>query len=278
MGARSLDMNTYRLLIHPPASGPWNMAVDETILESIGLGESLPTIRLYSWDPPCLSLGYSQSIHDVDLDRLAEKGWGLVRRLTGGRAILHADELTYSVIAPHEDSLVAGTLLESYQRISKGLLRSLNLLGIYGEINQDQPVISSSRSGPVCFEVPSAFEITFHGKKLIGSAQARRKQGVLQHGSLPLNGDLGRIIEVLAFADDNTRSESLERLMDHATTVEKITGSCLDWESAARTLQEAFQSELDLDLLTGELSLREKEIISELMQVKYSNPEWNERK
>ena len=270
-------MNTYRLLVHPPASGIWNMAVDEAILESIGLGESLPTIRLYSWDPPCLSLGYSQSIHDVDLGRLAEKGWGLVRRLTGGRAILHADELTYSVIATHENYLVAGTLLESYQRIAKGLLRSLNILGISGEINQDQPVINSSRSGPVCFEVPSAFEITFHGKKLIGSAQARRKQGVLQHGSLPLNGDLGRIIEVLAFADDNSRSESLARLMNHATNVEMITGSSLDLESAGMAFQEAFQSDLDLDLLPGELSIKEKEKISELMRVKYSNSEWTER-
>ena len=73
------------------------MAVDEAILDSIGLGESLPTVRLYAWDPPCLSLGYSQSIHDVDQGRLSEKGWGLVRRMTGGKAILHADELTYSL-------------------------------------------------------------------------------------------------------------------------------------------------------------------------------------
>ena len=91
------------------------------------------------------------------------------------------------------------------------------------------------------------------------------------------SGDLGRIINVLTFADDDTRSGSLEKLMDHATNVETITGSCLDWESAAMAFQEAFQSELKLDLLSGELTSKEKEKISELIRTKYSNPEWTER-
>ncbi|MFC2064916.1 biotin/lipoate A/B protein ligase family protein [Chloroflexota bacterium] len=270
-------MKTFRLLVHPPASGPWNMAVDEAILDSIGLGESLPTVRLYAWDPPCLSLGYSQSIHDVDQDRLSEKGWGLVRRMTGGRAILHADELTYSLIAPHNNSLVAGSLLESYHKIARGLLKALHFLGISGEINQDSQNMDSNHSGPVCFEVPSPYEITYQGKKLIGSAQARRKQGILQHGSLPLFGDLGRIIEVLAFVNERIRRETLKRLMDHATNVEMITGSCLDWELAAGAFQKSFQTEMDLDLLPGKLTSKEKEIIPELIRTKYSNPDWTDR-
>jgi lipoate-protein ligase A len=92
--------DSWRLLVTPPARGAWNMAVDEAILEAVGRGASLPTLRLYAWEPACLSLGYAQPIGDVDQPRLRARGWDLVRRPTGGRAVLHTDELTYSVIAP----------------------------------------------------------------------------------------------------------------------------------------------------------------------------------
>jgi len=270
-------MNDYRLIISPPATGSWNMAADEAILDSIGMNESLPTIRLFAWDPPCLSLGYAQSINDVDKAALAENGWGLVRRMTGGRAILHADELTYSIIAPHDEPLVTGNLLESYQRIARGLLRTLELMGIKGEINKAPVNVNSYTPGQVCFVVPSAFEITFRGKKLIGSAQARRKHGVLQHGSLPMGGDLGRIIKVLSFTDGSDRNKSLGKLMDHATNLEMITGLRLSWETAATAFIEAFKSELGLKLTPGELSLKESEKIVKLMRSKYSLSSWTER-
>ncbi len=100
-------------------TGAWNMAVDELILEHIGRGASLPTLRLYSWQPPCLSLGHAQPFADVDVHRLEERGWEVVRRPTGGRAILHTDELTYSVIAPTDEPRVAGSILESYNRLAQ---------------------------------------------------------------------------------------------------------------------------------------------------------------
>ncbi|MFN2215474.1 MAG: biotin/lipoate A/B protein ligase family protein [Anaerolineales bacterium] len=270
-------MNEFRLLVQKPAAGDWNMAADEAILESIGLKESPPTIRLYAWEPPCLSLGYAQSIGDVDKSALADCGWGLVRRMTGGRAILHADELTYSVIAPYEEPLVSGTLLEGYNRIAGGLLKTMKLLGVTGEINEKNINPAANQPGPVCFEVPSAFEITVGGKKVIGSAQARRKQGVLQHGSLPLYGDLGRIINVLHFSNDETRSESLRKLLEHAANLEMITGSRLDWQTAANAFIDGFQSALDLMLIYGDLSSREEERILVLMHEKYSHLDWTER-
>jgi lipoate-protein ligase A len=106
--------DTWRCLFTPPARGAWNMAVDEAILETAGRGESLPTLRLYAWEPACLSLGYAQSCQDVDRARLQERGWEVVRRATGGRAILHVDELTYSVTAPPNEPrvLCSGELLQ----------------------------------------------------------------------------------------------------------------------------------------------------------------------
>ncbi len=105
-------MDTWRLLVTPPARGAWNMALDDAFWNTLDEAISLPTLRLYAWDPPCLSLGHAQPFADVDRTRLQERGWEVVRRLTGGRAILHTDEITYSVIAPNDEPRVAGTVLE----------------------------------------------------------------------------------------------------------------------------------------------------------------------
>src|SRR4030065_446734 len=108
----------WRLIQTIPAPGAWNMAVDEAILVAAGSGAVPPTLRLYAWDPPCLSLGYAQPYADVDVPRLFERGWQVVRRPTGGRAILHTDELTYSVCGPGSEPRPAGSGLESYPKLS----------------------------------------------------------------------------------------------------------------------------------------------------------------
>src|SRR5512135_748694 len=203
----------WRVLITPPGHGAWNMAADESILEHIGGGDSRPTLRLYAWEPACLSLGHAQPYSDVDEQRLRERGWELVRRPTGGRAILHTDELTYSVIGPADNPQLPGSILESYNRLACALLRAVRLLGVDAQSSPLSVELGGASHGsinPVCFEVPSAYEITVAGKKLIGSAQARRKEGVLQHGSLPLTGDLRRITEALAFPDGASRTEAAQ--------------------------------------------------------------------
>ena len=178
---------TWRLIKTPPAHGTWNMAVDEAVLEAVGKGTVPPTLRLYAWEPPCLSLGYAQPVADVSLEELTSQGWEIVRRPTGGRAILHTDELTYSVIGPHDDPHLAGGILESYSNLSQALLSALHMLGIPAEAQESSSDPDASRiergveknKNPVCFEIPSNYEITANGKKLVGSAQARRKEGVL---------------------------------------------------------------------------------------------------
>jgi lipoate-protein ligase A len=95
------------------------MAVDEVLLDAVGKNQALPSLRLYSWEPPCLSIGYAQPFIDIDHKRLSDLGWDWVRRPTGGRAILHTDELTYSVVAPLTEPRVSGGVLERYQRLSK---------------------------------------------------------------------------------------------------------------------------------------------------------------
>lgn len=269
----------WRLVIDPlPARGAWNMAVDEAILESCIRGESLPTLRLYAWEPPCLSLGYAQPFHDVDMVRLQMHGWELVRRLTGGRAVLHTDELTYAVIARAEEPPVAGTVLESYQRLAQALVEALRLISLPVQVNERATPNSQNNSdktiNPVCFEVPSTYEITIGGRKLIGSAQARRRQGVLQHGSLPLKGDLTRILQVLVFPDESTRQAAANRLLTRATTVETALGRTVSWETAAQAFTLAFQSVLAMDLRPAGLTETEKSRARELVEKKYTHPAW----
>lgn len=266
----------WRLLFTPPSRGAWNMAVDESILEHIHRGESQPTLRLYAWDPPCLSLGHAQPFSDVDVERLKSHGWDVVRRVTGGRAILHTDELTYSVTGSADEPILAGSVLESYNRLAQALLFAVRELGLPVEMKEASRTESATYVNPVCFEVPSTYEITVNGKKLIGSAQARKREGVLQHGSLPLTGDLTRICQALAFKDESARENAMQRLLARATTVESV-GVETDWETAAQTVVKGFEAQLGIRFQRGELSRSESERANELVGQKYAHPSWTER-
>jgi len=271
-------MNTWRLLHTAPANGAWNMAVDESILEHIQRGEAMPTLRLYSWNPPCLSLGHAQPFADVDMERVKSYGWEVVRRLTGGRAILHTDELTYSVTGSADEPVLAGGILESYNRLAQALMFAVRELGLPVEMKEHESVgHASSVTNPVCFEVPSTYEITVNGKKLIGSAQARKKEGVLQHGSLPLTGDLTRICQALVFKDEAAREVASQRLLDRATTVESVIGVEKDWETAAQAFARGFESQLGIKFESGVLSPSEEKRAAELVNEKYANAVWTER-
>lgn len=266
----------WRLLLTPPSNGAWNMAVDESILEHVHRGECLPTLRLYAWDPPCLSLGHAQSFSDVDMERVQARGWEVVRRLTGGRAILHTDELTYSVTGSAEEPALTGGVLESYNRLAQALMFAIRELGLPVELKEHDDQPASLNLNPVCFEVPSTYEITVQGKKLIGSAQARKKEGVLQHGSLPLNGDLTRICHALKFKDDSARTTAAERLLARAATIRSL-GVETAWDAAVRAMVHGFEAQLGIQFESGTLSASESARAAELVQLKYANPEWTER-
>ncbi len=270
-------MDTWRLLLTPAARGAWNMAVDEAILEHVGRGEAAPTLRLYAWQPPCLSLGHAQAVAEVDFGRLQERGWEMVRRLTGGRAILHTDELTYSVIAPPDEPRLAGSLLQSYQRLGGALLAAVRSLGLSAEMKERALEAKKATPNPVCFEMPSSYEITVNGRKLIGSAQARRREGVLQHGSLPLTGDLTRITQVLVYTHEAERQEAAQRLQARAATLEALLGHHVSWDAVAQAFVQAFEVELNLKFAPGALSESERQRADELVREKYAHPAWNER-
>jgi lipoate-protein ligase A len=254
------------------------MAVDEAILEAVSEEQMLTTLRLYAWEPPCLSLGYAQSINDVDMPRLKERKWDIVRRPTGGRAILHTDELTYSIIGLQSDPQLSGGVLESYRNLSQALLVVLHSLGIPAHSQTiTKQTKNPSQTNPVCFEIPSNYEITVGGKKILGSAQARRGNSMLQHGTLPLYGDLSRILEVLSLPNRHDSHQARERLLARATTVEEAIGDRIDWNQVADVFIDVFSQTLKLELIPGELTPLERIKVDKLLNEKYANLSWTER-
>jgi lipoyl(octanoyl) transferase len=253
------------------------MAVDESLLDSVSSHQEPPTLRLYDWQPYALSLGLAQKVEDVDLDALKSNGWDLVRRPTGGRAILHADELTYSVTAPIENPILKGSVIESYRRISIALVAALRLIGLCTDSNKKNDEESHLSKDPVCFQFPSDYEITYESKKIVGSAQARKRGGILQHGSIPLEGDISRIINVLNYPDISERKQARIKLQNHATTIEESLGRTVSWSQMAEALAQGFEEMLNIQFIPGALSKSELESAIVIFREKYHHKEWTFR-
>lgn len=177
-------METWRLIQEDPKSGSYNMAADQVLLENV-FPTTSPVLRLYGWDSWTLSIGQNQQVEGtIDWDWCHRHGVSVVRRMTGGKAVLHGRDITYALVASNQDSRFCHGILETYRKISEGFLLFFNQLGLQPAIHETP---SRLREGsPICFSVPSVFEILIHGRKIIGSAQRQTKNGFLQHGTIPV--------------------------------------------------------------------------------------------
>jgi lipoate-protein ligase A len=269
----NLPHATWRLINTGVSDGAANMAIDEAIMQSVAENRSPPTLRFYGWDPPCVSVGYSQSVRkEIDLDRCRKRGFTWVRRPTGGRAILHIDELTYSVVAPQGEARVAGDIITSYRRLSLGLVEGLRTL--HGGVVQADRMETGSglEKSAACFDVPSHYEVTAYGRKLVGSAQVRRNGVVLQHGALPLEGDVSRLVDVLALPEPD-RAALRGKLLERAIALDEVVGRVVPFDEAAEALTRGFGRALNLGFTPGELTQFEREAAEGLMS-RYTGDEW----
>ena len=272
----------WRLIIEDePRSGAANMAVDEAIAIASAAGDVPPTLRFYRWSPPAVSLGRHQKVADVDVNRIEALGYHLVRRTTGGRAILHTDELTYSAAAPADEPRMEGGVMDAYLRLSNGLLSGLQALGLQAE-KAGADVRAGRDVSAACFEVPSAYEITARGRKLMGSAQSRRQGYVLQHGSLPLFGDIARLVDVLALPADEAVTLR-NQLSTRALTLADALGvpaesSLLGFAHVAAAMSAGFAETLNLELVPGALTAAEIRCSAELIREQYANPAWTQHR
>lgn len=196
---------TWRLIRSGRLPGAMNMALDEALLEAVAADRSGPLLRLYGWQPATLTLGYAQSAqHDIDLAACRAAGVDVVRRTTGGRAVLHADELTYAVVARTDSPLFSGSVLHCYRVIAEVLQVALRQAGVDAELVPGQRQGGDARPAhAVCFTAPAQYELLAAGRKVVGSAQKRRGAAFLQHGSIPLTLDLDLLARLLRVASSD---------------------------------------------------------------------------
>jgi len=262
--------DSWRLLVDAAAGGAWNMAVDEVLLDGVAAGTTPPTLRFYQWMPPCLSLGYFQPFDVVDVDGCRALGIEVVRRPTGGRAILHDRELTYSVALPASLLGHDGGVLPSYYRLSLALQDGLSGLGVPATLAPES-VGSSGQHGPVCFDRPSAHEILLNGRKLVGSAQMRRGGGLLQHGSILIEPRIDKLTACLRLPD-GTDSRSIDTGVAGLAEL-----GVTDATQIAATIAAAFARSFGVNLVEATLGPAEKVAAKALARSKYQSAGWTER-
>lgn len=282
MTSSALPARPWRLLRTDPASGPWNMAVDEAVMLYCARGEAPPTLRLYGWEPRCLSVGCFQRVSGAILTRCSKLGIDWVRRPTGGRAVLHDAELTYSLALPEAEPCVTGSVRESYRRLSQALVSALRRLGISAAVAEPHRRRERQARSDACFDATSFCEITVHGKKLIGSAQVRRGGAVLQHGSILLRADWEMMATLFGHNglrhQATTASEALGRDVSWEEMADALASHCCVRPTGRTRIETPFEAALGIQLEDGELTSEETVMAEQLVEKKYSSPEWNLRR
>jgi len=253
-----------RLLVDEPLAGARNMAIDEAIMESGRRG--LVTLRMYRWEPGCLSFGRNQTaMGRYDGDRAAALGYDVVRRPTGGRAVLHHRELTYSVTAPAS----WGSLSEVYVRINRALAAGLRLLGVEAVVHESAMGQTPRPTARACFRDPLPGEVTVTGRKLVGSAQWRDAGALLQHGSILIRNEQGMV--------EKLRIGALPAVEIPAVGLAELLGSEPEATELERAIVAGFEQVLEASLEPGELTAGETDRAAMRLGA-YEDPAWTWRR
>lgn len=256
----------------------YNMAMDEALLNCVSRGEIDPVVRFYTWNPATLSVGYFQRLKkEIDIDKVNEKGFGLVRRQTGGRGVLHDKELTYSVIVSEEHPNMPSTVTEAYRVISEGLLEGFKLLGFeaYFAIprsKEEREKLKQPRSA-VCFDAPSWYELVVEGRKIAGSAQTRQKGVILQHGSLLQDVNVDELFDMFIFKNDRLKDKMKKAFVDKAVAINDISDRHISIEEMEKAFEEGFKKGLNIEFKPLTLSDEQIKEVKELEE-KYRSDEW----
>lgn len=253
-----------------------NMAIDEALMEWHGNGKIPPIIRFYGWKKPSLTVGHFQNVHKtIDFSGVEKHGCDFVRRLTGGSAVLHDDELTYSIIVEESHPKIPHTINEAYYVLSQGLLEGYRSLGI--ETDFAQPQRKSKDRSAVCFETPAMYEMLVEGKKLSGNAQTRRKGVLLQHGSLPMSFHADMLFDLFQFSSEERRQRQRDKFIDKATSIHALTDDLHTYDSLVPVFLEGFKKSLEIETKEIVLTTEQWEFIEHLRSSKYATEEWNKR-
>ncbi len=276
------EARRWRLLDTGAGSAAWNMAVDEAMLWAHTRGVVPPTLRFFTWRPPAVSVGYFQDLEtEVDLGVCRARGYQVVRRPTGGRAVLHDRELTYSVVI--RQAHLPGSVVESYRALSQGLLAGLRRLGVLARLSEppetaliepDPAATPAYWRSAACFEVPTWYELLVGEKKVVGSAQTRRWETILQHGAILIAFDPDAAAAVLRWPDPASRRRAAEAMARRACGLADALGREPDPAEVARAVAAGFEAALGVRLEPGELTEEEAGRAEYLVASKYAAAAW----
>lgn len=250
----------FRFLDTGASPADFNMGLDESILDSVSSGEQLPTFRVYGWNPPAVSIGYFQGLEEeVDTAACRAHGVDVVRRITGGGAVFHQAEITYSIVIPEGHPLAPRSILESYGTLCSGIVAGLGELG-----------------------VPSGFapinDIVSGGRKVSGNAQTRKKSCLLQHGTILLDLDVDLMFELLKVPQEKARGKLIEDVKARVTSLKAILKREIMHAEVAGALVRGFAKALDIGFVSQAPSIREIERAREIAGSRFSDPAWSSRR
>jgi len=250
----------WRLLLTGFNDAFTNMSIDESILIHRSKNEVPSTVRLYGWSPPAVSIGYFQSLEEeVDLNKCGEFGIDYIRRITGGGAVFHDKEVTYSCVAPENDPLIPSDILGSYRKICAGIVQGLSKLGIESSFVPLNDIITN-------------------GRKISGNAQTRKFHTILQHGTILIDTDVEKMFSLLKVPSEKLRDKLIKHVKDRVTSINAILGRKVDFDKVCDVLAEGFKEALDVELVKGKLSESELKLSQKIAKERYRNREWNHRR
>jgi len=250
----------WRLVLTGENTAFVNMAVDRAILVAHSEGKVPPTVRFYSWVPPAISIGYFQSLlEEIDIEACKKYGVDYVRRITGGGAVFHEKELTYSLVIAESHPLIPKNILNSYGRICNALIRGLGRLGIngtYAPIN----------------------DIVVDGKKISGNAQTRKMNTVLQHGTILLDVDVDTMFSLLKVPNEKIKDKMITDVKQRVTSINHVLGTPIGFDQVASAMKQGFEEEFHVSLVEGSLTGEEKKLARKFEKECFSTTAWNHRR
>ncbi|GHU65300.1 octanoyltransferase LipM [Spirochaetia bacterium] len=252
----------WRLLQTGCHNAYYNMGLDEALLESVSQGSSPPVLRLYGWKPPAVSLGYFQGFEEeVDAEVCAGLGVDIVRRISGGGAVFHDKEITYSLIMPQDHPLAGNSIMDSYEKLCSGIVAGLLLLGIEAVFAPINDILASER-------------------KVSGNAQTRRQGCVLQHGTILLDTDVDRMFSLLKVPQEKMKGKLIQDIKARVTGLYTLLGREISFDEGAEALAQGFKKSLGLDYVSMEdaPTTAEEERALSLAEEKFASPQWLHRR
>ena len=237
-----------------------NMAIDRAVLLSNSEDKAPPTVRFFGWKPSAISIGYFQSLEEeVDLGNCKRFGVDYVRRVTGGGAVFHEDELTYSIVISESHPNIPKNIMQSYGRICGALIRGLKHLGIESDYVPINDIVSN-------------------GKKISGNAQTRKNKTVLQHGTILLDVDVDKMFSLLRVPNEKIKDKLIEDVKDRVTSIKRILGKAIHFEEVAEAMKTGFEEEFSVDLVEGTLTEEEIRLARKFEKECFSANDWNHKR